>query len=145
MQLGRWPGDFGRKQKPVAQIRAQKVKYVQIANDFLVPGSEVYPTVLNIDRGQGSSTITSPSSTSGLPSYQADLGCSTHHTTDQHTALPGNDNSTRSELLATGHSSVPIGADQVVASVTVGGEGHGGGDVRQGCDTAQIIPSNIIS
>ena len=109
------------------------------------PGSDVYHTVLNIDRGQGSSTITAPSSISGLPSYQVDQGCTTHHTTDQHTALPGNDNSSRSELLATGHSSVPNGADQVVASVTVGGEGQDRVDVRQGCDTVHIIPSIIIS
>ena len=138
IQLGRWPGDFGRKQKPVAQIRAQKVKKVQTINDFLVPGSDVYPTALNIDRGQVYST-------SDLPSYQADLGCTTHHTTDQLTALPGNDNSTRSDLLVTGHSSVPIGVDQVLASLTVGGEGQGRVDVRQGCDTVHIIPSIIIS
>ena len=105
----------------------------------------MYPTALNIDRGQGYSTVSAFSSTSDLPSYQADLGCTKHHTTDQLTALPGNDNSTRSELLVTGHSSVPIGADQVVASVTVGGEGQDRVDVRQGCDTVHIIPSIIIS
>ena len=35
MQLGRWPGDFGRKQKPVAQIRAQKVKSYKLLMIFL--------------------------------------------------------------------------------------------------------------
>ena len=98
IQLVRWPGDSRRKQKPVASIRAQKVTNMQITNEFLVLGSD-----LNIGHDRGSSTISAGSSINGVSSCQAAHGSTRHNTTDQHRALPGNDNSTG--LLATGHRS----------------------------------------
>ena len=99
---------------------------------------------MNIDHDRGSSTIIiAASGISDQPSYQATH--TTHHTTDQLRALPGNDNSTGSGLLATGFRSIPLGTDQVVPRVSVGGGGQGGGDVGRGCETAHIISSITIS
>ena len=97
---------------------------------------------MNIDHDQGT-IIIAASGTSDLPSYQATH--TTHHTTDQLRALPGKDNSTRSGLLGTGYRCIPLGTDQVVPRVSVGGGGQGGGDVGRGCETAQIISSITIS
>ena len=133
--LGRWPGDFGRK-----QIKLSALSNINISNNSLVTGPDV--TSLATSTSHSSLKAISPAANASTAQhyYQQPAPHCVHpyQQRAQNQPVPGYGSTAQSDQYTAGHRCAPLGGSQAGSS-GVCGEGRGGGDEECNLDTIKSI------
>ena len=130
---GRWPGDFGRKQKKLSAIKTLKTSML-ITNNSLVTGPDMTsPSTRTAHSLQVISPVVN-ASTAQKHYQQPTPYYGSPCTRTQHQPVPGYATTDQSDLYTAGLSCVPLGGSQAACG-GAGGGGRGGGDEGSSLDT----------